>query len=79
MLGRVMGLVMLAGVGTFPVSTAIAGLLPRHLGPSPVFPSSGVLLAAAILAGLTQREFRDFGTPGEPDSRGELAPDLAAS
>jgi MFS family permease len=62
MLGRVMGLLILAGAGTFPLSTAIAGLLVRHLGPSPVFVISGALLAAAVLAGLTQREFRDFGT-----------------
>jgi hypothetical protein len=58
----VMGLLILAGAGTFPLSTAIAGLLVRHLGPSPVFVISGALLAAAVLAGLTQREFRDFGT-----------------
>lgn len=62
MLGRVMGLIMLASAGAFPVSTAVAGVLTRHLGPSPVFPIAGVLLAAAIVGGLTQREFRDFGT-----------------
>ena len=56
-----MGLVLLAGAGTFPLSTLIAGLLTRHFGPSPVFPIAGALLAAAILAGLSQREFRDFG------------------
>jgi hypothetical protein len=62
MTGRVMGLIMLAGAGTFPLSTAIAGLLTRHFGPSLVFPIAGVLLAAAILGGMTQREFRNFGT-----------------
>jgi MFS family permease len=79
MLGRVMGLVILAGAGSFPVSTAVAGLLTRHLGPSPVFPIAGALLAVAMLAGLTQREFRDFGAPDEPDAPGDLTPDLAAS
>lgn len=61
MLGRVMGVLILAGAGTFPLSAALAGLLARHLGPAPVFPIAGALLAVAILAGLTQREFRDFG------------------
>ncbi|WP_300609832.1 MFS transporter [Trebonia sp.] len=77
MIGRVMGLLMLAGVGSFPVATAIAGVLTRHLGPSPVFAISGVLIAAAMLFGLTQREFRDFGIRARPDAAGELASDPA--
>jgi MFS family permease len=63
MLGRVMGVVMLGSLGSFPVATAIAGMLARHLGPSPVFVISGTLLALAILAGLTQDKFRAFGAP----------------
>jgi MFS family permease len=63
MLGRVMGVVMLGSLGSFPVATAIAGMLARHLGPSPIFVISGTLLALAILAGLTQRRFRSFGAP----------------
>jgi MFS family permease len=66
MLGRVVGLLLLASVGSFPVSTFVAGLLTRHLGPAPVFLVTGGLLAAAMLYGLTQREFRAFGvTPAE--------------
>jgi MFS family permease len=63
MLGRVMGVVMLGSLGSFPIATAIAGMLARHLGPSPVFVISGTLLALAILAGLTQDKFRAFGAP----------------
>jgi MFS family permease len=63
MIGRVMGVVMLGSLGSFPVATAIAGMLARHLGPSPVFVISGTLLALAILAGLTQDQFRAFGAP----------------
>ena len=63
MLGRVMGVVMLGSLGSFPIATAIAGMLARHLGPSPVFVISGTLLALAILAGLTQDQFRAFGAP----------------
>jgi MFS family permease len=61
MLGRVWGLLMLASVGSFPVATFVAGLLVRHLGPTPIFPISGGLLALSMGYGLTQREFRDFG------------------
>ena len=34
MLGRVMGLIMVAAAASFPLSTALAGLLTRHLGPA---------------------------------------------
>jgi MFS family permease len=61
MLGRVWGLLLLASAGSFPVSTFIAGLLTNHLGPVPVFPITGALLALAMVYGLSQREFRDFG------------------
>lgn len=79
MLGRVMGLIMLAAAGTFPLSAAVAGLLARHLGPTPLFPIAGALLAAAIAGGLSQREFRDFGTVVQPDTAEGLAADPAAS
>lgn len=61
LLGRVMSLVMLAAMGTFPASVAVSGVLVRHLGPAPFFPVAGIVLAVAILGALTQREFRDFG------------------
>jgi MFS family permease len=65
LLGRVWGLLLLCGAGSFPVSSFIAGQLTRHLGPAPVFPIAGALLAIAMAYGLTQREFRDFGTPDD--------------
>jgi len=61
MLGRIWGLLLLAGTGSLPIATFIAGLLVRHLGPTPIFPLSGALLAAAMAFGLSQREFRNFG------------------
>ena len=66
MLGRVMGVVMLGSLGSFPLATAIAGMLAHRLGPSPVFVLSGTLLALAIIAGLSQRRFRAFGAPSAP-------------
>jgi ABC-type thiamin/hydroxymethylpyrimidine transport system permease subunit len=61
LLGRVMAALMLCAFGSFPVSVVIAGVLVRHIGPALFFPVAGGLVAVAILAGLTQREFREFG------------------
>jgi predicted MFS family arabinose efflux permease len=80
LLGRIMGVVMLASMGTFPVSVALSGVLVRSLGPTPFFPVAGAALAVAILGALTQREIRDFGTdaalPASPaPAAGSLARD----
>jgi MFS family permease len=61
LLGRVWGLLLLAGAGGFPVATLLAGLLARHLGPAAVFPAAGVLLALGMLFGLAHPRFRAFG------------------
>lgn len=79
MLGRVMGLIMVAAAASFPLSTALAGLLTRHLGPAPLFPLTGAMLGAAILGALSQREFRAFGVTVAPDTPEGLTPDPAAS
>ncbi len=49
----------------------IAGVLVRHIGPALFFPVAGGLVAVAILGGLTQREFREFGarTEGKQKAR----------
>ena len=62
LLGRIMGVVMLASMGTFPISVAVTGVLVGVFGPTPFFPVAGAALAVAILGALTQREIRDFGT-----------------
>jgi len=77
MLGRVMGLVMLCAFGTFPLSVAVSGVLVRHLGPEPFFPVAGALVAAAILFGLTQREFRTFGARGNTEAEATADPQAA--
>jgi predicted MFS family arabinose efflux permease len=66
LLGRVMSLVMLASMGTFPVSVAVSGVLVRGLGPVAFFPVAGLGLALAILGALSQRELRDFGLANRP-------------
>ena len=75
LLGRVMSAIMLCAFGSYPLSVAISGVLVRHIGPSLFFPVAGGLVAAAILGGLTQREFREFGarTAEEADGAGTPA------
>lgn len=67
LLGRVMSVVMLAGLGSFPLSVAVAGVLVHHLGASPFFPVAGAFVAVAVLGAISQRDFRYFGTQ-EPHS-----------
>ncbi|WP_258044807.1 hypothetical protein [Streptomyces sp. SM11] len=54
-----MSLVMLAVMGAFPVSVAVAGFGVRHLGAAPFFPVAGAAIALSVLGALTQRAFRD--------------------
>lgn len=54
---------MLAAMGVFPVSVLVGGVIVHRLGTTPFFPLAAGFLAAAILAGLTQRSCRDFGSP----------------
>lgn len=59
LIGRVMSLVMLAVMGTFPVSVAVAYFGVRHLGAAPFFPVAGGAIALTVLGALTQRVFRE--------------------
>jgi len=61
-IGRIMALLMLAVIGAFPISAAIAGVLVHHIGPAVFFPIAGGVVAVTMLIGLTQRELRDFGS-----------------
>jgi MFS family permease len=59
--GRVMGVVMLCASGTYPLSVAAAGFFVSRLGPVDFFPAAGGLVAFAMIIGLSQRQFREFG------------------
>jgi predicted MFS family arabinose efflux permease len=61
LLGRVTGLLMLASFGVFPISVALGALVVHDLGPAPFFPLAAAALAVAIVAGLSQRSWRDLG------------------
>ena len=64
MLGRLMGLILITSFGVYPVSVTLAAVAVRGLGPSSFFLFAAGILAVAVLGGLTQRSWRDFGTGG---------------
>jgi predicted MFS family arabinose efflux permease len=68
LLGRVISVIMLASLGSFPLSVAVSGLLVHRLGPSPFFPVAAATLAIAVLGAMSQREFRDFGSAEPPEA-----------
>lgn len=72
LLGRVMGLIMMCLYGLYPLSVALAAILVRHLGPTPYFPIAGAIVCLAFLGGLSQKEYRDFGSD-QSDSTYALA------
>jgi MFS family permease len=78
LLGRVMSVVMLCALGSFPLSVAVAGILVRHLGPTPFFPVAGGILALALIGAITQRELRDFGAASAPAGAPADNPAVAA-
>jgi MFS family permease len=73
LLGRLSGVLMLTSMGVYPISVVISAFVVRGLGPAPFFPIAGAALAVAILLGISQRAWRNFGiTPGNDNP--ELAP-----
>jgi predicted MFS family arabinose efflux permease len=72
LLGRLMGLVLLASFGIFPVSVILGGLVVHDFGPAPFFPAAAAALAVAVLGGLTQRSWREFGMSAPEDTAAEV-------
>jgi predicted MFS family arabinose efflux permease len=68
LLGRVMSVIMLAGLGSFPLSVAVSGVLVHRLGPSPFFPVAAATVAIAVLGAMSQPEFRDLGSAEPPEA-----------
>lgn len=60
LLGRVMGVLMFAAMGTYPLSSAIVGILSSRFGPTILFPLGGLLLLLATLFGATQKAMREY-------------------
>jgi hypothetical protein len=56
-----MGGLALASLGIFPASAALAAFLVRDFGPDSLFLFAAAILALAVLSGLSQRTWREFG------------------
>jgi MFS family permease len=74
LLGRVMSLVMLAAMGTYPISVVVAGAVSRSYGPSLFFPVAGIALALAVVGALSQQVIRSFGASAPPALTLETGP-----
>jgi predicted MFS family arabinose efflux permease len=74
LLGRLSGLLLLTSFGVFPLSVTLGALFVSDLGPAPFFLFAAGTLAAAILFGLTQRSWRDFGADQAADGAPRPAP-----
>jgi MFS family permease len=73
-LGRVMSMIMLASMGSFPISVAVTGLLVDKFGPDPFFPAGGLTLALAVIAALCRPEIRTLGMrSARPPARSDEA------
>ena len=60
LLGRIMGLLLLASVGVFPISVLLGGVIVHGLGPAVAFPIAAASGITVILVGLTSRTWREF-------------------
>jgi predicted MFS family arabinose efflux permease len=76
LLGRLTGLLLLTSFGVFPLSVALGALFVRDLGPASFFLFAAGTLAAAILFGLTQRSWREFGADQSARVNGALGGDV---
>ena len=77
MLGRLVSLLMLTSFGVYPVSVALAAVAGRDLGPASFFLFAAGVLAIAVLGGLTQRAWRDFGSDKDAPTSLSLVADAA--
>ena len=68
LLGRIMGLILFASVGTYPVSVIVGGVLVHAVGAVTVFPIAAAGGITAILIGLTSRAWREFSVDTQADS-----------
>jgi predicted MFS family arabinose efflux permease len=81
MLGRLSAVLMVASVGVYPISVLLGGVVVHAWGPAWFFPLAAAALAVAILGGLTQRSWRDFGIvpPESPAGDGQPAGSAAGN
>ncbi len=58
LLGRLLAILMVATLGLYPFSVALAGIISARIGPQVLFPVSGAMMLGAALFGLMQHEIR---------------------
>jgi len=78
MIGRLSAVLMVASVGVYPISVLLGGVVVHAWGPAWFFPLAAATLAVAILGGLTQKSWRDFGAVA-PDAAPHVAGQPAGS
>jgi MFS family permease len=59
-MGRLMAVFMVASLGLYPLSVALAGFVTVHFGPVIFFPISSSLMLIAAVFGILQREIREL-------------------
>ncbi len=74
LIGRVMSMIMLASMGTFPVSVAISGFLVDKFGPEPFFPVGAIMLMLAAIVAMCRPELRALGTKSAEKALAEAQP-----
>jgi MFS family permease len=62
LLGTVLSVIFVAAMGVFPISSAITGILVRHIGPAIFFPIAGLTLAGTLVIGFASRQVRELGS-----------------
>jgi MFS family permease len=62
LLATVMAVILIAGVGVFPLSAAVTGILVHHVGPSVFFPLAGLTLAVTLVIGFASAQVRNLGS-----------------
>lgn len=60
LLGRIMGVLMFANFGAYPLSVAVVGVIVARFGPGIIFPIGGAILFLAVAFGLTRRQLREL-------------------
>lgn len=60
LLGRIMGLLMFANFGAYPLSVAVVGVIVARFGSTIIFPIGGAMLFLAVAFGLTRRQLREL-------------------
>jgi MFS family permease len=66
-LGRIIGLVMLASAGAFPISVALTTAVVHSTGAVAAFPLASAFTAAALLLGLSRTAFRSFAAASDQE------------